>query len=164
MSKITLLLFFSIILSACSGMSASNSTPEPPGTPLSTPTGPSKADCSPPSNWTIEYHRTGGIAGFDQSLTLQSDGSLTIKNKQPPMEKQTTIPEDHLKPIADLLVQACPFEVNKTGGNCADCFIYELEIQMDGKSYTVQAQDTNLSEELRSLTSTLDEFLQLAGQ
>jgi hypothetical protein len=35
---------------------------------------------------------------------------------------------------------------------------------MDGQTYTVQASDTTLTEDLRPLITTLDEFLQLAGQ
>jgi len=158
--KIPLLIFMSIVLSACAGMAGSTPTSEP----LSTPTSPPSATCSPPSEWTIQYHRTGGIAGFDQSLTMQSDGSLTIQSEHPPVDKQMTVPEDHLKSIADLLVQACPFETGATTGVCADCFNYELNIEMDGQTYTVQALDTTLTEELRPLIDTLNEFIQLTGQ
>jgi hypothetical protein len=160
MSKKTLIFLISIVLSACGGMPASTQATEQ----LGTPTSPSKADCSPPSDWTIEYNRTGGFGGFDQSLTLQSDGSLTIQSERPPLEAQMKIPEDHVEPITDLLVQACPFEAGPTEGVCADCFIYELNIQMNGQTYAVQASDMTLTEELHPLINALDEFLQIAGQ
>jgi len=116
------------------------------------------------SDWTIQYKRTGGIGGFDQSLTLESDGSLTVQSEHPPVDEQMTIPEDHVKTITDLLVQACPFKAGPTEGVCADCFTYELNIQMDGQTYAVQALDTTLTEELRPLISILDEFLQVTSQ
>jgi len=160
MSKIIVLPLIIIVLSACAGMPASTPTPEP----LGTPTSPPDAACSSPSDWTIQYKRTGGIGGFDQSLTLESDGSLTVQSEHPPVDEQMTIPEDHVKTITDLLVQACPFKAGPTEGVCADCFTYELNIQMDGQTYAVQALDTTLTEELRPLISILDEFLQVTSQ
>lgn len=154
------LLVFSILLSACGGMPESTSTSEP----VSTPTSPSSVACSPPSDWTIQYHRSGGIAGFDQALTMKSDGSLTIESEHPPVDKQMTVPADHMESITDMVVQACPFEVSQPRGVCADCFNYELIIQMDSQTYTVEALDTNLTEELRPLISILDEFLQITSQ
>lgn len=149
-----------IVLSACAGMPASTPTPEP----LGTPTKSASTACSPPSNWTIEYNRSGGIAGFDQSLILQNDGSLIVQSERPPVDEQMTVPEDHVEPITDLLVQACPFEVGTPKGVCADCFNYELNIQMNGRTYSVQANDTTLTEGLHPLINALDEFLQIAGQ
>jgi hypothetical protein len=160
MSKIISLLLISILLSACGA--APESTPAPEQ--LGTPTQLADASCSPPSSWTIEYHRTGGIAGFDQMLTLHSDGSLIVQSEQPAVDKQIMIPEDHVEPIRNLLVQACPFETGRADGVCADCYNYELNVEMDGRTYTVQATDTTLTEDLHPLISTLDEFLQLAGQ
>jgi hypothetical protein len=160
MFKIVSLLLFSITLVGCAAAPASSPSAEPLGTPPKS----SDAACSSPSTWTVEYNRTGGFGGFDQSLTLRSNGSLVIQSEHPPVDKQITVPEDHVEPITDLLVQACPFDVSQTKGVCADCFNYELNIQMDGQTYTVQALDTTLTEELRPLINALDEFLQVTGQ
>jgi hypothetical protein len=160
MSKMIPLLLMSILLAACAAAPESNPSPEVVGTPTQS----ADAACSPPSSWTIEYHRSGGIAGFDQSLTLQSDGSLEVQSEKPAVDKQIMIPEDHVEPIKNLLVQACPFETGRAKGVCADCYNYELNIEMDGQAYSVQASDTTLTEDLRPLVTTLDEFLQLAGQ
>jgi hypothetical protein len=141
-------------------MPASDATPAPVGTPASPPS----AACETPSTWRIDYHRSGGIAGFDQRLTLESDGSLTVRSEHPPVEEQMTIPQDHLEEIPDLLARACPFEVGPAQGVCADCFNYELDIQMDGQTYAVEAIDTTLTEELRPLVNILDEFLQVTAQ
>jgi hypothetical protein len=89
---------------------------------------------------------------------MKSDGSLTVQGEK------KTIPEGQVEAIADQLVQACPFVASPKEGVCADCFVYELNIQMDGQTYTVQALDTTLTEELRSLTTVLDGFLQAVGQ
>lgn len=162
MYKLILFLVISILVSACAAAPADTPSPQP--LPLATPTQLADAVCTLPSNWKIEYHRTGGIAGFDQTLTVQSDGSLTVQSEHPPADRQLQIPEDHVEPLGTLLVQACPFPTQRAEGVCADCFNYELDIEMDGQMYEVQATDTTLTEELHPLISTLDEFLQLAGQ
>ena len=155
-----MILLVSIVLSACGAMPDNTPTAEP----LETPANPSSADCSPPSNWTIEYQRSGGIGGFSQSITLQSDGSMTIQSDHPPVDKQLQVPADHVEPIQNLLVEACPFPLGRAEGTCADCFNYELEIQMDEQFYSIQAQDTTLTEDLQPLINALDEFILMAAQ
>jgi hypothetical protein len=155
-----IILLVSIVLSACGAVPEDTPAAEPFGTP----TKPSDADCSSPSNWTIEYQRSGGIGGFSQSITLQSDGSMTIQSDHPAVDKQLQVPADHVEPVENLLVEACPFPVGRADGNCADCFNYELEIQMDEQFYSIQAQDTTLTEELHSLVNALDEFILMAAQ
>jgi len=160
MSKAIPLLLIGVLLAACGAAPASTPSAEP----LGTPTQPANAACSPPSDWTIEYHRTGGIGGFDQSLTLQSDGSLTVKSDHPAVDKPMMIPEDHVAPIKNLLAQACPFPTARADSNCADCYNYDLRIEMNGQTYEVQASDTTLPEDMQPLISTLDQFLQLTSQ
>ena len=157
MLKIISFLLVSIILSACAAVPASTPTQESVSTPVISP---STAACSPPSNWTIQYTRSGGFAGFNESLTLDSGGSLTVQSERPPVDKQMEITEVQVSAITDLLVEACPFETPLERGVCADCFIYDLEIQMDGRTYSVQASDITLTEELRPLVEVLNQFLQ----
>ena len=160
MSKITILLLISIVLSACAVMPANTPLPEPVGTPTSR----SSTACSAPTNWTIQYNRSGGFAGFNESMTLDSGGNLTVKSERPPADVQETISDDQVKEISKLLGQACPFETDSSKDSCADCFMYDLNIQMDGQTYTVHASDMTLIEELQPLISALDQLLQDAGQ
>ena len=95
---------------------------------------------------------------------MQSDGSLMVQSERPAIDEQVTLPKDHLEPIQNLLVQACPFTIAKKEDNCADCYIYDLRIEMNGQSYDIQASDMTLNEELRPLITTLDEFFQVTGQ
>ena len=161
MSKFIPILLVSIILSACA-VSPQVSTPTPE--PLPTPTSLSSVACGAPSTWTIQYNRSGGFAGFNETLTLDNDGSLKVQSERPSVNVQKTISADQVKAITELLVRACPFEAGPTNGVCADCFFYDLNIQMDDRTYTVQASDVTLTKDLQPLIGTLSQLLQDAGQ
>ena len=156
MSKIIPLLLIAIAFSACAGVPVSTPLPES----LATPTSNLQAACSSPTEWKIQYNRSGGFAGFNESMTLDTDGNLTVQSERPPADEQKKISEDQVKAITELLVQACPFEVGSTKGVCADCFIYDLNIQMNGQTYAVQVSDITLTEELQPLISALSQLLQ----
>ena len=160
MSRIIIFLLLGILLSACAGMSVDTPAPEPLQTPTSAPS----TACNSPTDWTIQYNRSGGFAGFDESLTLHSDGRLSIHSERPPTDVEKTIPENNLNTIRASLVEACPFEVNSSDTNCADCFLYNLQIQMDGRDYNITASDGTLTEELHPLIDMLNQLLQSTTQ
>jgi len=164
MSKIISLFLIGLMLSACGAAPAETLTPEPTPESLGTPTNVSSDTCSAPSDWTVEFHRTGGIAGLSETLTLNSEGSLTVQSKRPPIDVKKSISDQQVKAVADLLSQACPFEMGTTKDNCADCFTYELDIQMDDRSYSVQASDVTLTDELHPLIEKFSQIIQDTGQ
>jgi hypothetical protein len=156
MSKIISILLTLILLSACAGMPAGTPVSEPRGTPTSQ----SNMACSVPTTWDIQYNRSGGFAGFNQSMTLDNGGNLTVKSERPAVDVQKTLSDEQVKDITELLVGACPFKTNVDKGNCADCFVYDLNVQMDGQVYSVHASDVTLSEELQPLINALSQLLQ----
>ena len=151
-----LFIIFSIILAACAGTPASTMGPEP----LGTPTGSSTTACSLPTNWTIPFNRSGGFAGANQALTLQSNGSLKIESENPPVNAQKIISEEQVSAITDLLVRACPFEMQPNDLGCEDCFIYKLNVQMDAQAYRMLATDVTLTDEVYPLVNMLNQLLQ----
>ncbi|MBN1450607.1 MAG: hypothetical protein JW963_06290 [Anaerolineales bacterium] len=155
---ISLLLVFGIALSACAGTSVSTTEPEPLGTP-----GSSATACNTPADWTIQYSRSGGFAGFKQSLTLHSDGSLTIQSENPPANVQKSISKEQVSEMANLLAQACPFKMQPNDAGCADCFIYNLSVQMNGQTYVMLATDVTLTDKLHPLIDVLSQLLQDTG-
>jgi len=160
-SKITFILLISLVLSACAGMSVRTPTTEP----LGTPTSPSKAACSPPAKWSIQFDRSGGFAGINESMILDSGGSLEVQSERPPKVVEKTVSPNQVDAITDLLVKTCPFTIDLTKGNeCADCFVYDLNIQMDGQTYSVQATDVTLTEELHPLIDALNQLMQNSEQ
>ena len=154
--KAFLFLIFSIILSACGGEPVNTVEPVPLGTPI----GQADSACSIPASWRVEFKRTGGIAGFNQSLTLQSDGSLKIQSENPAANLQKSISKSQINNITNLLAQGCPFKMEANDAGCADCFIYNLSVQMNGHTYTMLATDVTLTDQLRPLIDELNNLLQ----
>ena len=152
---ISLLVIFSFALSACAGASGTTQ-PRPLGTPIASST----ATCSLPANWTIQFNRSGGIAGFNQTMTLQSDGSLKIESEKPPANVRKSISKEQVSQITNLLAQACPFEMKPNDLGCADCFIYKLSVQMNDQTYNMLATDVTLTDQVYPLINTLNQFLQ----
>lgn len=156
MLKILSLIFTGIVLAACAGLPASAPTPEP----LATPTSASITACSLPAQWSIELNRSGGFAGLNESLTLDSGGSLQVQSERPAIDVQKQISQDQVDEITDLLVQACPFEIELPKKECADCFVYNLDVRMDEHTYSVQISDLTFNEEMQPLLEALNQLAQ----
>ena len=141
--------FLTSILTACSGAVM----------PVPTPAVTARRDVScVTEDWSLEFHRSGGFAGFDESLTLNSDGELSVDSNNPQAEFHRTLPKDDLNHIVDQLEAACPFEAVSIQDDCADCFSYTLTIHTNSQIIRYQATDVNLTEDLSILTSTLQSY------
>lgn len=157
---IPILLLIGITLAACSGAQVSTPVQEP----LPTPASQSNAMCGTPTTWTVKFHRTGGFAGLDETLTLDNGGNLTVQSERPPANAEKMLSNTRVKQIATLLAQACPFEPVTAKNNCADCFLYTLDVQMDEQTYTVQATDVAMPKELSPLIDELSALFSEASQ
>jgi len=160
MNKLISIFLISFILVACAGASVSTDEPKPLSTPAN---GPASA-CGVPSQWTIQLNRSGGIAGVDETMTLDSGGRLTVQSERSSRDVQQTISQDQVNTIAGLLSQACPFEMQPNDAGCADCFLYKINIQMNGQSYVLLATDVTLTEDLQPLVGALSQLMQDTGQ
>ena len=156
MNKLISIFLISFILVACAGASVSTDEPKPLSTPAN---GPASA-CGVPSQWTIQLNRSGGIAGVDETMTLDSGGRLTVQSESPATDVRKTLSKDQVSAITGYLAEACPFEMKPNDAGCADCFLYKLDIQMDGKTYVMLATDVTLSDEVHPLINELSNLLQ----
>ena len=157
---LNLICLLCILLTGCGSQPVDTLNAQPLDTPRVEPT----LVCNNPQSWVIRYNRSGGFAGFDESLTLDSGGSLVVKSKRPATNFEKIISENQRNRITTLLAEACPFKLKADDMSCNDCFIYDLDIAMDGNKYSIQATDITLTDELNSLTNTLDELLQNTGE
>ncbi len=160
MKIIAPILFVGIILTACGGAPANTVEPSPLGTPIS---GLDSA-CDVPAQWSIQFSRSGGFAGVDKSLALDSGGNLTVQSERPAVNVRKTISGDQVNTISGLLAGACPFEMKPNEMGCSDCFLYTLNVQMDGQTYRMLATDVTLTEDVHPLITALSQILQDAGE
>lgn len=156
MTKIFITLLIGIILSACAGVPVSTQVPVPLGTPLNQP----ETACSIPTQWVVQFNRSGGFAGFNELLTLNSGGRLTVQSERPAAEIRKTLSKDQVATVTGYLAEACPFEMKPNDAGCADCFLYKLDVEMDGQNYVMLATDVTLTDELHPLISELSGLLQ----
>jgi hypothetical protein len=112
--------------------------------------------------WTLTFHVSGGIAGFDRELHLTSDGSANATDARRSRRASRQIAPDELKAITRLLADARSLEA--VGAGCRDCVEYRLDI---GRAPPVRitANDPGLAQSaaaplIRALTSILQRTLQ----
>lgn len=114
--------------------------------------------------WSIDFERSGGFAGVQQSLTITSVGQLVVYENREQIY-QAQISSREMEQITTHLKAAYPFETDQVTrqlpDNCPDCFQYSLEIKLDGQRYAIGLNDDSLPDsEFSPLVDKLVVFLQ----
>ena len=127
--------FLSVVACALQG-ACSISIPTQVSTPSFSPGG--------PSEWTVDFTRSGGFAGRTVSLHLLSSGALTASEPESGTTVQSEISSEEAAQIGQLLQGALPFLVERRAQSCPDCFTYTLGVEIDGQTYAGQATDVDM--------------------
>ena len=120
-----------------------SSTPEP----LNTPTTEAHTSTLPAldGDWTIKMTHSGGIMGLSRSIEISSDGKFTVVDERANKTVTGELSADELSKINEQVLSAEYIPATKPDGmGCADCFIYDLEIQENGEKFAVQLNDISL--------------------
>ncbi len=128
---ICLVLF--LILTACRSRAGNQA---PLATPLPLP--------SPARDWNIKMTQSGGIAGVSLSVEVSSRGQLTAQDLRSGKSATVTLSEADLAQLSRLVDQIQTPPAAMPPSKCADCFIYTLELQLQGRDVTLQVDDTTL--------------------
>lgn len=126
------------------------STPEPLKTPtpepLNTPTRESSASALPAldGEWTIKMTHSGGIMGLSRSIEVSSNGKFNVTDQRADQTVTGKFTANELSKIKEQVSSATYISPKPDGTVCADCFIYDLEIQSRGEKFAVQLSDINL--------------------
>jgi hypothetical protein len=135
----------SLLAAACTGgvtPTPINPSPIPTATvsiPAPTET---RMGCST-TRWSVDFTRSGGIAGRTQSLHVDSDGTVSASEPARDLSAQSSLSPQEVADLGRLLQAACPFQSATKSVTCPDCFNYTLEIQLGGRSYPVRASDVD---------------------
>ena len=108
------------------------------------------------------YHRSGGIAGVDETWSIYADGRVQHSGRGTGSAGQLTA--DQLNSLFTTLrsIDLTSIKDSYVGANtCCDRLIYELAINLDGKTKTIKTIDaaegepaalTTLLSAIRSVT------------
>ena len=95
--------------------------------------------------WKIKMTHSGGIMGLLRSVEVSADGKYTVTDER---ASQTFSGELGANELAKLVEVISTSEYISPSGPegmvCADCFVYDLEIQGSDSTLTIQLNDINL--------------------
>jgi len=89
------------------------------------------------SEFSIEYTRTGGIAGMNEKFVIETDGtaSFTSNIRKPWKEKLDAPVFGDLKGFVSRNIDKVPETMIKPVPGAADYFTYAMAVKANGKSY-----------------------------
>lgn len=93
--------------------------------------------------WTIKMTQSGGIMGLRRSIQVASDGSYLIVDERAQTSVTGNLPEQQLSELKDL-TNNLKFTSPENRAVCADCFVYDIEIESGGKKMILQVEDISL--------------------
>ena len=151
--------FITLLIMGCRLFSVPELPNTPAPKPLNTPTLESIKTKLPAldDDWTIRMKHSGGIMGLSRSIEILSDGKFTVVDER---AKKTITGQYSFDNLSKIKKQVSTSEYVAQSGPasmaCADCFIYDLEIQGSGEKFAAQLNDINLPNSgLKSLVDYL---------
>ena len=122
-----------ICMLVCSGLlSCAPPTSFPPPAP------------SPAWAWTIDLAQSGGFAGVNLTVRVDSNGEITARDVRRGREIHRPLADSARRELEGLLTS---LRLRGPGGVpsvCADCFLYGLEIKSRGQDASWRGDDTTL--------------------
>jgi hypothetical protein len=126
--RILIIILLTLILPGCG-----QTTPGP--APLPTPGG----------KWTVRMTHSGGIMGIDRTIQVTSAGSATVIDQRTDQKVMLQLENDELFRLDSLVRSARLKPIPDSIPGCADCFIYDIEIQTGSTApFTIQLNDISL--------------------
>ena len=119
---------------------------------------------SPSGKWNIKLTQSGGIAGVLLTVEVTSDGLLKAENQRSQQIVTKFLSSQTVFELKKLIVSTVSSASKTTQSACADCFIYDLEIQLDGSNVKIHVDDVTINnsraqELIAKLTGLRDEAL-----
>lgn len=157
-----------LLLAACGGSpgtgAPATAQPTPAGQPTPTPATQPTAKPTPvgviiPASGTLlVYHKSGGIMGLDDTLTVRLDGALTLQTRQP-QARSAQIDPAELQPLLALLARpelaALQPSYQAMG---ADLFTYEIRLGDQAQPLVVTMDGAEAPEILGQLIELLEQL------
>lgn len=116
------------------------------------------------SNLVIEYHRSGGFEGRDETWLIYGDGRVVYRDNYAETEEEIQVSADAVADLVALMDAEGFFSFQDSylpEDTCCDRFIYEITLHHQGRSKTVVTIDAAEGEPegLRRIIEELNQLL-----
>ncbi|MDP1546227.1 MAG: hypothetical protein Q8L87_09415 [Anaerolineales bacterium] len=115
---------------------------------------------TPELRWSVSLTQSGGIMGLMRSIEINSDGEFSATDERLGKTVSGKLTEDELAELQMLVTNLKFTEPPRPNAVCADCFVYDFQIQTGGKTSSIQLDDITLPNSgLELLAASLVELL-----
>lgn len=106
---------------------------------------PSDQRSDPPSRapWSLTLQQSGGFAGLMRTLQVPSSGDASAEDSRRQTRVATKATPEELAALNAFIAQQVPSR-QAVSGSCADCFLYELEVDAGGRRSNFRFDDATL--------------------
>jgi hypothetical protein len=94
--------------------------------------------------WSITLTQSGGFAGLNRTVTVASDGNVTARDARTDQSGSLQLSSGELAALQQLVAASSFVHPTKTDSGCADCFLYDLQIQSPAGRASFQLNDVTL--------------------
>ena len=109
--------------------------------------------------WSVKMTQSGGIMGLLRSIQVGSDGNYLVTDERSHLSSTGSLTKQQLTELQGLIANM-KFTPPEIRGSCADCFVYDIEIETGGQRMIVQADDMSLPDSgIESLVDFLRRIL-----
>jgi hypothetical protein len=107
-------------------------------------------------NWNVKLVQSGGIAGVLLTVDVSSDGRLKAEDQRSQRSVTKVLPSQTTAELKGLIFNTVVSTSRVLQSACADCFIYDLEIQSDGNDFKFHVDDLTINDsDAQGLITTL---------
>jgi hypothetical protein len=100
---------------------------------------------SPGSDWNVTLTQSGGFAGVNLTVEITSDGHLRAEDQRSGRVVTQNLPPETISKLAQLFSSMPLTAPGPRNSNCADCFLYDLQANFNGRAIQLHADDTTLA-------------------
>lgn len=96
--------------------------------------------------WTIDMTQSGGIMGLRRSVEISSDGKYTVIDERMNKSVSGVLSTNELARLKEIISTLKMEAQTPKQSVCADCFVYDIEIQSNDETIRLPLDDITLPE------------------
>jgi hypothetical protein len=95
--------------------------------------------------WTISMVQSGGIMGLSRSIEISFDATYTVTDRHGEITITGRLSAEQLEVLREIVLNTeYQSTVDPGQSGCADCFIYNVQVQAEGRKFVVELDDISM--------------------